>query len=69
MSTPTTTQVCKGLFIDALAVFRKACVEDAPFLAPEITIEFLLENGVDMSDAHMVLAGIHCVEDYGLTVS
>ena len=65
----TTTIVTKELFLDALAVFRKAYAEDEGFLAPELVIEYLLEFGVDMSDAHMALAGIHCVDDYGLTVS
>ncbi len=69
MSTSTTTLVTKELFLDALAVFRKACANDEGFLAPELVIEYLLEYGVDMSDAHMALAGIHCVDDYNLTVS
>lgn len=68
MST-TTTLVTKELFLDALAAFRNACSEGEDFLAPEIVIEYLLEYGVDMSDAHMALAGIHCVIDYDLTVS
>ena len=65
----TTTPVSKELFLDALAVYRKAYAEDEGFLAPELVIEYLLEYGVDMSDAHMALAGIHCVDDYGLTGS
>ena len=65
----TTTLVTKELFLDALAAFRKACADGEDFLAPEIVIEYLLEYGVDMADAHMALAGIHCVEDYDLTVS
>ncbi len=69
MSTSTTTLVTKELFLDALAVFRNAYANDEGFLAPELVIEYLLEYGVDMSDAHMALAGIHCVDDYNLTVS
>ena len=67
--TTTTTPVSKMLFLEALGVFREACANDEDYLAPEMVIEFLLDNGVDMSDAHMALAGVHCVEDYGLTVS
>ena len=57
------------LFLEALDVFREAYAEDRGFLAPELVIEYLLEYGVDMSDAHMALSGIQCVEDYDLTVS
>lgn len=68
-ATPTTTLVNKELFLDALNVFRNACDEGEDFLAPELVIEYLLEYGVDMADAHMALAGIHCVVDYKLTIS
>ena len=57
------------MFLDALDVFRDACDNNQSFLAPEMVIGYLLELGVDMSDAHMALAGIHCVDDYNLTVS
>ena len=67
--TTTTTPVTKMLFLEALDVFRAAYAEDRGFLAAELVIGFLLDNGVDMSEAHTVLAGIHCVEDYNLTVS
>ena len=67
--TTTPTIPTKELFIDALAVYRKACAEGEDFLAPEIVVEYLLEYGIDMSDAHMVLAGIQAIDDYGLTVS
>ena len=68
-TTIDTTLVTKELFLDALNVFREACANGEDFLAPELVIEYLMDLGVDMSDAHMALAGIHCVDDYDLTVS
>lgn len=70
MSTATATpRITKELFIDALAVYRNACATGEEMLADEITVEYLLEFGIDTSDAHMALGGICCVIEYDLTVS
>jgi hypothetical protein len=70
MSTTTATpRITKGLFIDALAVYRNACDTGEEMLADAITVEYLLEFGINPSDAHMALAGIGCVVEYDLTVS
>ena len=64
MTTPT-----KELFLDSLNVYRNACSTGEAYLADEITIEYLLEYGIDMSDAHGVLAGIAAIDNYDLIVS
>lgn len=65
----TSTIPTKELFLDALDVYRNACSTGEAHLADEITVEHLLEYGVDMSDAYGVLAGIAAIDDYDLTVS
>ena len=59
----------KQLFFNALDVYKEAINGEQGFLADELVIEYLLDNDVDMADAHGLLAGIYCIDNYDLTVS
>ena len=59
----------KQLFFNALDVYEEAMATDQDFLADELVISYLLDQDIDMSDAHGLLAGIYAIKDYQLTIS
>jgi len=59
----------KEMLLDALGLYREVCSDGKAFNAPETVIGFFLELDVDMADAHMLLAAIQVIDEYGLTVS
>jgi len=58
----------KSTLMDAYYLFVEEYEGDRPFLAPEITVGYLLDLGFDSGDAHSALCTVQTLYDAGAEI-